>query len=65
MGKSNYLLERHLDDVKSWMRESKINPESKFGKEFLKQTRLLFEHDERLREIERETTEKQLFIWDE
>jgi hypothetical protein len=57
--KSDELLERHLDDVKSWMRETNINPESKFGKEFSKQTKLLFEHDKMLRKIERETTENQ------
>ena len=53
MDNKKKVLERHLNDVRKWMRESNIDPDSNFGKEFLKQTKLLFRHDEKIRKIEK------------
>lgn len=50
------LLETHLDEVKEWMQEENINPDSNFGKEILKQSKLLFEQDEKIRTLDKKIT---------
>lgn len=45
------LLDSHLKDVSKWMADSNINPESEFGKEFLKQTKELIEQHYEIREL--------------
>lgn len=47
------LLNKHLNEVSDWLRESAIDPESNLGREMLKQTKEIITQHYEIREIKR------------
>lgn len=49
------ILENHIKEVKTYMKEVGIDPNSRFTNEFIKQTRLLFKIYEELEKLKKTT----------
>ena len=51
--KDETILREHIEEVKKYMDEVGIDPESRFANEFIKQTKMLFRMHSNVREMKR------------